>query len=156
MRSWLLATITFSFHLPAFNAVDSCQVGVVPLDDLDSCFVWRQVQGQPPRILYRTRQAGQEGALKQFTDQDTMSSAIYWVETSDDSGNVIHLGAPCGPNVVQWARTTDVPTNQPPPAVAVAEPRFYDVLGRRIHGVPTWPGVYWKASGTTRRLVIVK
>lgn len=139
---WLL--VTFTFHLPAFNAADSCRDALTPLDDLESCFVYQQVRYQVPAVYQRTYVRGLEGAPLSFFAPDALV-ATYYVVTTDRAGN-----RSCPSAIAQVGGTTAVP---PAPALPGDPPETWvDVTGRSVHAT-TSPGIYFSSRGR-RRVVL--
>lgn len=141
MRMLGLLLVTFAFHLPSFNVADSCRDSFVPLDDLESCFVYQQVRYQQPAILSRTYVRGLEGWPFSFAAPDALE-ATYYVVTADRAGN-----RSCPSAIVQVGGAVSVP---PAPLMIVPPETWFDVAGRRVTDLST-PGVYTSSRG--RRVV---
>ncbi len=134
----LALLVTFTFHLPAFNAADSCGAAFTPLDDLESCFVYQQVRHQPPRIYSRSYVRGMEGLPFSFAAPDALA-ATYYVTTTDRAGN-----PSCPSAIVQVGGAVSVP---PPVLIPPVPPEvWFDVQGRRVSSLDT-PGVYHSSRG---------
>lgn len=136
----LTLLVTFLFHLPAYNALDSCGIALTPLDDLESCFVYQQPRYHQPYIYQRTYVRGLNGWPMSFDGPDSLP-ATYYVVTTDRMGN-----RSCPSAIVQVGGTTSVP---PVDREIFPAEVWFDVAGRRVRDLNR-PGVYRSNRGRRR------
>lgn len=157
-RLALALLVTLSGTFPTTNALHdslgNCWESQAPLDDLNHVLIMQQVQGSQPHAFSTLDARGREGATFSLVVPSNVI-ALYWAEAYDDSGNALHLGARCGPNVVQVSSNVSV---EPQPVAHVQREEWYDILGRRLSERPKRSGIYWVAreTGSRKRLVWVR
>ena len=151
LATWLAIVLSAvaSFHLPAFDAVDTlpCVTSSNPNTDLESCFVMAQLRGsKTATVVARLYVAGMQGQLDSvFIPIDAPASV--WVYTTDHAGNRSCDSHVMGINVP--------PTlGVPPDATTVARTQWFDVAGRRV-AKPNAPGIYYWRRGRDRGVSVL-
>jgi len=137
--------VTLLFTMPCTTALPGdCTDGLVPLDDLDSAFVYARAPGGPAHITYRLDASPYACWTFTCPAGAVLPGDSVWIVTSDFAGN-----RSCRSNVVIFGSTAAVE-----PQTASAPDRWYDVAGRRVEP-PRMPGWYILRRGDAWRRVVV-
>lgn len=143
-----LTAATLYFTLPSRNASapGACDDGGEPLVDLSIVRLYGAGQGDTVSLLAE-HAAGEPGGRDSFGLTPDARPWTYWVRTVDLVGN-----ESCNSPPIQLGGAAAVDLYPLGEGV-----KWWDVLGRRVHGKPVTPGVYWWRQGTRRgRTVILR